>query len=115
MTIRREMLTSGIACVHLAGRLDISGVNEVSLKFTAYTVTQRKPVIIDLTEVTFITSMGIGMLISAAKGLRPHKAFLILLNPQTSVEQVIKLAGIDQILPIDHDLDSAIRRITGSA
>ena len=111
----REILTGGIACIHLSGPLDISGVNEVSLKFTAYTVTQRKPVIIDLTEVTLITSMGIGMLISAAKGLRQHNAFLVLLNPQPLVEQVIKLSGIDQILTVEHDLESAIKRITSSA
>ena len=112
LTIRREILTSGIACVHLAGPLDIAGVNEVSLKFTTYTVTQRKTVIIDLSEVTLITSIGIGMLISAANGLRPHKAFLVLLNPQPLVDKVIRLAGIDQILSIENDLDSAITRIT---
>jgi anti-sigma B factor antagonist len=112
LKMTHELLKSGVTCIHLAGPLDISGVNEVALKFTAYTSTPRKPVIIDLSQVTLITSMGIGMLIGAAKALRPHKVPVILLNPQLLVEKVIRLAGVDQILPIERDLESALRRIT---
>jgi anti-anti-sigma factor len=110
-----EVLKPGVTCIRLAGALDISGVNDIALKFTAYTSTPRKPVIIDLSQVTLITSIGVGLLIGAANALRPHNAPVILMNPQLVVEKVIRLAGIDQILPIERDLESALRRITNHA
>ena len=104
------MLTPDVGVVHLAGLLDIPGVNDIALKFTAYTATQRKPVIVDLSEVSMITSMGIGMLITVANTLRQHNASMVLFKPQPNVEKVLRMSGLDQIFTIEHDLDAAIRR-----
>src|SRR5687767_3912944 len=109
--IEHEVLPSGVCCVHLTGILDIPGVNEISLKFTVYTATYRKPVIVNLQQVTMITSTGVGMLIAASNALRAHKVPMVLFQPQPSVEKVILLSGLQQILPIEHDLDAAIHRL----
>jgi anti-anti-sigma factor len=111
LTIDYESIEPNIGCVRLAGALDISGVQEVSLKFTTLTTTARKPVIIDLNDVTMITSMGLAMLITNAKSLLLYQQPTILLNPQPNVEKVILMSGLEQILPIEHDLNSALRRI----
>ncbi len=113
LRIRLEILDSDVGYVHLEGRMDIPGVQLVSLKFTVYTATRKKPVIVDLSQVEIITSMGIGMLISNANSLKLHAMPMILLNPQERVEEVLKLAHIDHILPIEHELASAIKRIQG--
>lgn len=112
ITIRYEMLTPEVGVVYLTGLLDIPGVDDIALKFTAFTATQRKPVIVDLSEVSMITSMGVGMLITAANTLRRHNASMILFNPQPNVERVLKMSGLDQIFTIEHDLDAAIHRIS---
>ena len=114
LKIDYEPIEPNIGCVRLAGALDISGVQEVGLKFTSLTCTPRKPVIIDLNDVTMITSMGLGMLITNAKSLLLHQAPTVLLNPQPNVEKVILMSGLDDILPIEHDMDSALRRIKGT-
>ena len=85
LKIDYEPIEPNIGCVRLAGALDISGVQEVGLKFTSLTCTPRKPVIIDLNDVTMITSMGLGMLITNAKSLLLHQAPTVLLNPQPNV------------------------------
>jgi anti-anti-sigma factor len=61
-----------------------------------------------------ITSMGLGMLITTAKSLLLHQLPMVLLNPQPNVEKVILMSGLEELLPIEHDLDSALKRIRAS-
>src|SRR5687767_15426811 len=103
--IEHEVLPSGVCCVHLTGILDIPGVNEINLKFTVYTATYRKPVIVNMEQVTMITSTGVGMLIAASNALRVYKIPMVLFKPQPAVEKVIRMSGLAAILPIEHDLD----------
>ena len=106
-----EPLDSGIGFVRLKGRLDIPGVQEIDLRFTTFTATRRKPVIVDLSEVTMITSMGLAMLITNAKSLRTLGLPMILLSPIPQTEKVIKMSALDEILPIEHDFDTAVQKI----
>jgi anti-sigma B factor antagonist len=92
----------------IKGRMDIMGLEGVELKFTAHTVSRRKPTLIDLSGVEFIASLGLRLLISAAKGLKRHGAKMVLLNPQPSVENVLTASGFDEIMPISHNYDDAI-------
>ena len=92
----------------IKGRMDMMGLEGIELKFTAHTVSRRKPTLIDLSGVEFIASLGLRLLVSAAKGLKRHGATMILLSPQPSVENVLRASGIDEIMPIVHDYDEAI-------
>jgi anti-sigma B factor antagonist len=111
LELKHEWIAPDIGCVYLSGRLDIPGVQEVQLKFTVCTATQRKPVIVDLSDVTLITSIGLGMLISGAHALKTHGVPMILLNPPPNVTKVLEMACVEELLPIERDLDAALRRI----
>ena len=58
--------------VALCGRLDIDGVTSVEMNFTNVVSAKGKPAIVDMTEVSFIASLGMRMLLSAAKALRAN-------------------------------------------
>ena len=75
------------------------------------TALQGKPVIVDLSGVDLMNSIGLGMLITAANSLKVMGAHLILFNPQPKVERVIRLACVDQLLPIVYDLTHAIKSV----
>ncbi len=97
--------------VALAGRLDIMGVQDVELSFTSHVVSRRYPAIVDMSQVDFIASIGIGMLVRVAKGLQAHGAPLVLLAPQKTVREVLELSKIDQVIPVASDLDEAVARL----
>ena len=59
-------LDSDILGINLAGRMDLNGTREIDLKFTALTATRRARILVDLSNVTFIASIGIRTLISNA-------------------------------------------------
>jgi anti-sigma B factor antagonist len=113
LEMRSEDLEPNIVKVNLSGRLDIAGVQDIELKFTVCTSARRKPVIVDLSEVNLITSMGLGMLITNAKTLQAQGIPFILLNPQPPVEKVLMMSGLQDLLPIERDLTSALNRING--
>ena len=99
MEIRSETV-EGFHCVYLKGRLDIAGTQSVDLKFTTLTSTRREPVMVDLSEVDFISSIGMRLLVANAKTLHLKGAKMVLVKPQQVVVDVLRTAGIDQLIPI---------------
>lgn len=84
----------------LAGKLDIAGVHEIDVKFHAYTAGRRLNTVVDLSQVEFIASLGIGMLIGCAKSLSKHGAKMVILNPHEAIREVLTLSQLDMIVPV---------------
>src|SRR5262249_9644504 len=95
---------------HLAlrGRLDSAGVGQVDLGFTAHTVPRAKPLLLDMSEVTFLASLGLLMLLTVSNALISGGAKLVLLNPQPDVRQALSLSGFDQLIPVHNDEGTAL-------
>ena len=82
------------------GRLDAAGVGEVELKLTSHTVSRHKPAVIELSDVTFIASLGIGMLVTIARSMRAHGVGLALMVGDTPVREVLEMMTIGSVIPI---------------
>lgn len=106
MEIRSET-ADGFSCIYLEGRLDIAGTQSVDLKVTTLTSTKREPVMVDITEVDFISSIGIRMLATNAKTLNGYGARMVLVNPQKAVLDVLQQAGLELIPIAGTSLDAA--------
>jgi anti-sigma B factor antagonist len=98
-----------ITHVALVGRLDVAGLHEVDVKFHAYTAARRKPALVDMSGVDFITSLGMGMLISCAKSLQRHHVRMVLLKPTVLVGEALRAVGIDQVIPIVDTQEAAMK------
>jgi anti-sigma B factor antagonist len=96
---------------HLAivGRLDVGGLHTVDVKFHGYTAARRRPTLVDISALEFISSLGMGMFVSCARSLQRHGVKMVLLNPQPEVEEALKAVGIDQGIPIVRNVDEANR------
>ena len=83
----------------LSGKLDILGAEAVALPLATLSGA-RQGLIVDMSEVTFLASIGIRHLVSAAKALSRRKGRIVLLKPIPMVEEVIKTSGLDDFLPM---------------
>jgi anti-anti-sigma factor len=63
-----------------------------------------------MSEVSFLASLGIRTLITAAKTVSNNGGKLVLLSPQPNVERVLRESRIDTVLPIIED-SAAIDRV----
>lgn len=100
-------LDSGILGINLSGRMDIIGTQQIDLKFTALTATRKAQILVDLSNVTFIASIGIRTLITNAKAQKARGGCMVLYKPSDQVQQVLRATGIDTLIPIAHDIETA--------
>jgi anti-anti-sigma factor len=111
MRLQYSELDSGIRLIRLNGTLDINGVSRVEREFVRCCAGENVCVIVDLSKVNYISSIGIPLLINSAKAVVKNGGRMALLNPQNNVENVLELTGIPLIIPIHHDLSTAVTAI----
>ncbi len=70
-------------------------------------VADKRNVLVDLSEVTYIDSSGIACLIEALQAARGHGAELALVSVSTQAMRVLELARLDIVFPIHEDLAAA--------
>jgi anti-sigma B factor antagonist len=99
--------------IALQGRLDLQGAGEIEADFAARTAASDKSAVIDLSEVPFLASIGMRMLLRAAKALRQTNCRLVILRPQENVKQALEVAGLVEILPITNDEADALTLARG--
>ena len=107
MTISVEAIDGGITRVLLDGRLDIQGAADVDLRMNVL-AGSSKFLLIDLTKVSFLGSMGLRSIILPAQAVYRRGGKVALFGPAPMVEEVLLASKIDEIIPIFHDLDSAV-------
>ena len=95
-------MENGITKISLSGRLDVEGALKIDNEFTEITKL-KKNVLVDLSEVPFIASLGIRTLVIGAKATSNNGGKMVLLNPQPNVEQVLRTTRVDTIMPIIYD------------
>lgn len=107
MAIITEELEGGITRVILEGRLDIEGAAAVDLPMNVI-AGSKKAVLVDLQKVSFLGSMGLRALVAPARAIKARGGRIVLFGPIEMVEKVLKSSGIDTIIPVHHELQSAL-------
>ena len=87
------------ARVALSGRLDIAGAEAIALPLSTL-AGAKQGLIVDMSGVSFIASIGIRHLVTAAKALSRRGGRLVLLNPTALVTEVLATSGLTDLLPI---------------
>lgn len=111
MKLHYRELEDGIRLIELSGKLDIYGVNEIDQAFVRYCAGERVRVLVDLSGVSYISSIGIPVLINSAKSVLKGGGKMALLSPQKNVAEVLNMTGINLIIPIFNDLQSARKQM----
>jgi anti-sigma B factor antagonist len=106
MNIAAESLDGNILKVALEGRMDLQGAQEIDLKFSGYTANKRA-VIVDMSAVNFLASMGIRTLLMVAKAVSGRGGKLVLFNPTNNVAKVLETAGVASLIPVFSSWDEA--------
>ena len=107
MELTTEQRADGIQHIVLSGRMDGAGTEQVAARFTE-TIAARPPrVVVDMTRVRFLSSVGIRLLLSNAKALKQHGGRMVIAGPQPLVREVLEIVGMAVLIPVHADLESA--------
>jgi anti-anti-sigma factor len=90
------------ARVTMVGRLDIAGAEIVALPLATLSGSKNS-LFIDMAGVTYVASIGLRHLVSAAKAVGRRGGRVVLLNPTAAVAEIITTAGLTDLLFIERD------------
>lgn len=107
MKMTEEAIAGEVIRINLEGRLDIDGTQQVDQEFSYRTTTRPGRFAVDLSRVSFIASIGIRMLLTAARAQANRGGKLVLVGPDAMGRKVLETAGVDQLVPVLDDLDAA--------
>jgi len=102
----------GVIKANLAGRLDTANVNRVETRFTAGVVHRGQPTVIDLTEVSFIASLGIRMLLTVSRSISRNGAKVAMFGAGPQVNEIIETTALNDIVPLFETEAEAIEMVT---
>jgi anti-sigma B factor antagonist len=110
MPIAIEDLDGKVTKVVLSGRIDVAGANEIDMPMSVV-AGSRRAVVIDLSAVEFMASMGLRSIVLTAKSITSKRGKVVLLSPQPAVEEVITVSGVDDLIPIYRDETAAVAAV----
>jgi anti-anti-sigma factor len=101
-----EEIDRDTARLVLTGRMDIAGSEAIDVRFAA-AANSKRFLMVDMSGVTFLASIGIRSLFAKAKMASAHGGRLVIAAPQPNVAEVLDLTGVPQLIPIFGDCESA--------
>jgi anti-sigma B factor antagonist len=106
VTTREE---NGRTIVALKGRLTLGNLL-VSTENKLRSLIESGPVkvVLDLTELDYMDSAGIGMLMMCAGGSRANGGDFRIAGPNDRVKKIFEIANVDKIVPVHPTLDAAL-------
>ena len=84
MPIAIEDLDGGVTKVVLSSRIDVAGASEIDMPMNVI-AGSRRAVVIDLSGVEFMASMGLRSIVLSAKSITSKRGKVVLLSPQPAV------------------------------
>jgi anti-anti-sigma factor len=105
-----DELDGGITNVALRGRLDTLGAEAIDLRFSVIAGAKRA-VVVDLSEVEYLASLGIRVLLTSAKAVQRKGGKLAIVVPEGNVLVVLKTAGMEGLIPIFQERDAAVTAV----
>lgn len=99
-----------ITRVALDGRFDIQGAQEVDSRFGEL-AKMSKALVVDLSQVSFLASLGVRTLMLSAKTLISRGGDMAVFGANENVEKVLRTTGLNEVAGIYADYESAARTL----
>jgi anti-anti-sigma factor len=111
VALKTEELSGGITLVHLSGRIDTAGTAVVDSKMKEIADAHRA-VVVDLTQVNFLASMGIRILTLFAQTISKNGGRVACFGANENVTRVLQISGVATLLPMLAGLGAATTSVT---
>src|SRR3990170_206302 len=103
---------SGRTVIALSGEVDTEEAPKVRRALLDSTK-QKRDILVDLSQVTYIDSSGVASLIEGLQAARKQKNDLALVSVSQRARRVLELAHLDKVFTIHADLATALAAAKG--
>ena len=109
--IERDSLDRYSSVIRLAGDVDLYDAPELKDLMAESIRAGTRHLICDLSEVTFIDSTALGVMIQARKRLEPDGGSIRVACPGPAIADIFEAVGLDRMVPVHASLDDAIAAV----
>ncbi len=104
----RVKTVDGATVVEVAGEIDLHWAPQLRAALIEASAAEKPCVVVDLGEVSFLDSTGIGVLVGALKRAREKGGALGFCGVKGRVRRVFEVTGLVSALPIFESCDAAL-------
>jgi anti-sigma B factor antagonist len=110
-----EIVDAPVPIIRVGGELDLSTAAQLCRAIhTAAAETALRPprVVVDLTELEFCDSTGLGALVGAVREVRVLGGKAVLaVTPGSTLDRLLDLSGLGEFLRVEDSSEAALRRL----
>lgn len=110
-----EHRRDGIWVLVLKGRLDSNTCGEFEVKLLGLAQAGETKLVLDCTQLNYISSAGLRVLLKAAKAFKAGKGQMRLCGLKGSIREILEMSGFVFILPISATQGEAVKHLTSGA
>ena len=108
MSLEYSDVNDNLRRITLSGRLDIPGTEAIATRFSALCASAERRVVVDMSAVNFLSSIGIRALVTNAKAQQQRGGrMVVVVEAGSSVAKTLETTGIDALIPLLTDLAAA--------
>jgi anti-sigma B factor antagonist len=100
---------NGLYILKLEGRLDAVSAKEVKSKINEMVKHEQINIVIDLSEIDFIDSTGLGCMVSCLRSVSKKSGDIKIAGLQAQVRAIFELTRLHRIFQIFEDTETALR------
>lgn len=100
---------SGIAILRPIGRLDSGNSSQLELMLTNALKEDFKKIVFDLSQLDYISSAGLRVMLLAGKKLRVSGGKVVLVGMQEVVREVFAMSGFLALFPVAGTLEDGLK------
>jgi anti-sigma B factor antagonist len=100
-------LDQGVTQVRLTGEVDAGIARQLQVALEELVREGHNRLLVDLSDVSFIDSTGLGVFLFMVKRLRRRRGRLAVYCPNPVMRELFELVGHNLIFPVDETLDAA--------
>jgi anti-sigma B factor antagonist len=113
LKIRLQRIDERCIVFYLDGRIDIYNCDNTAKRFNRAIERGFVRIIVEARGLYYMSSSGVGILVSLMNNLRPRNGSLVFMHFQPTVLQVLDLLGYRKWVSIADSLDEAVRSFSG--
>jgi anti-sigma B factor antagonist len=115
LTVSTTKLGADSYLVSVAGELDLHTGGPVEAALAAAVDRGARRLVVDLVGVTFLDSVGLGILTREAKRVRERGGECVVVADDPRIVRVFEITGLDRVFRIARSLPEAVSELAGGS
>ena len=113
MSISHTDIGENLRRISISGRLDLPGTDSVAGQLEELTAAPKKGVVVDLSRLRYLASIGIRALITSAKAVQQRGGRMALVvHGDSTVLMSLEATGVNELIPVFNNFADAEKSVS---